>query len=148
MVDSIENEGNMTVSNCIFTTNTANYGGAIFSDDELNITGCTFNSNNVTNGYGGAIFNGEFQKEKAVVTSKLMVADMSEASTDVGPYLTIYGSSFINNNAINADGGAIATSGDANINFSRIIGNTAINGSAIYNFGDLMDATLNWWGSK
>ncbi len=145
---SIANEGNMTISNCIFTTNTAKYGGAIFSDNELNITGCTFESNNVSNGYGGAIYNGLYQKEKAALTSKFLVANLSKVSSDVGPYLTITESSFVNNNAINGDGGAIATTGDANINFSRIIGNTAINGSAIFNSGDLMDASLNWWGSN
>ena len=41
----------------------------------------------------------------------------------------------------NGDGGAIANTGDAKINFSRIIGNSAINGSAIYNSGNLMDAS-------
>ena len=48
----------------------------------------------------------------------------------------------------NGEGGAIVNTGDANINFSRIIGNSAINGSAIFNSGNLMDASLNWWGSN
>lgn len=149
---AIENDGNMTVANCIFTNDTANYGGAIFSDDNLSITCSTFESNSVSMGEGGAIYNGPYPKAKAVATTKAKSmsseANISNISTDIGPYLKIDESSFVNNNAINGDGGAIATTGDANINFSRIIGNNAINGSAIYNSGDLMNASLNWWGSN
>jgi predicted outer membrane repeat protein len=129
---------------------TAKYGGAIFNENNLTVTGCTFESNIVFNGNGGAIFNGLHIKAAAPVKAKAvaLLDTLSRSSTDNGPYLTIRKSSFVDNNAINGDGGVITTTGDANINFSRIIGNSAINGSSIYNSGDLMDASLNWWGSN
>jgi predicted outer membrane repeat protein len=145
---AIDNEGNMIVTDSKFITNMANYGGAIFSDNNLTVTNCDFEYNNASNGNGGAIFNGPHQKDTSVTAMALLNAELSESKTNNGPYLTIDESSFVGNSAINGDGGAISNSGDANINFSRIIGNIAINGSAIYNSGDLMDATLNWWGSN
>ena len=147
---AIENQGIMIVTDSVFVNNSANYGGAIFTDNNLTVTGCTFESNTVSTGDGGAIFNGPHQKPVSVKVAALNLLDtnLSKTSTGIGPYLTIGESSFINNKAINGDGGAIATTGDAYISFSRIIGNSAINGSAIYNSGDLMDASLNWWGTN
>ena len=154
---AIENEVNMTVTDCSFINNMATYGGAILNGDNLTVTGSTFKSNNVSNGAGGAIFNGlpirESQPVKDPVKDPVKakaVAMLMEASTstDNGPYLHVRESSFVGNSAVNGEGGAIVNTGDANINFSRIIGNSAINGSAIFNSGNLMDASLNWWGSN
>ena len=142
----------MTVTNCTFITNDATNGGAIFSDDILNVTTCTFKSNTVSNGNGGAIYNGPYPKPVAikVVAKKAAMfdAELNDSPADIGPYLSIDESSFVSNSAINGDGGAISSAGDANINFSRIISNSAINGSAIYNSGDPINASLNWWGSN
>ena len=148
---AIENWGNMTIKNSEFTNNHANYGGAIFSTNNLTVTCCNFESNNVTNGEGGAIYNGlQVKQADPVKAVDILMTNNApnDSSTDNGPYLLIGESSFIDNNAIDGDGGAIATNGDANISFSRIIGNSAVNGSAIYNSGDLMDASLNWWGTN
>jgi predicted outer membrane repeat protein len=137
-----------SITSCTFIDNVAENGGAILSDGNMTVTNCIFINN--TAEYGGAIFNGLHIKAAAPVKAKAvaLLDTLSSSSTDNGPCLTIRKSSFVDNNAINGDGGVIATTGDANINFSRIIGNSAINGSSIYNPGDLMDASLNWWGSN
>ena len=139
-----------TVTNCRFTDNNALNGGAIENEGNMTVIGCTFESNKALNGDGGAIFNGLHPKKAVPVEAKAvaLLDTLSTDSTYNSIYLAVSESSFVNNNAINGDGGAIATNGEANINFSRIIGNGAINGSSIYNSGDLMDASLNWWGTN
>lgn len=154
---AIENEVNLTVTDSIFINNLATYGGAILNGDNLTVTGSTFVSNSVSNGNGGAIYNGLPIRNtlpvkdpvKDPVKAKAVAMLMSASnSTDNGPYLYVAESSFIGNSAVYGEGGAILNTGDANINFSRIIGNSAINGSAIFNSGNLMDASLNWWGTN
>ena len=63
--------------------------------------------------------------------------------------LTVDNSTFTNNTATDY-GGVIfnSNSGTATVNFNRIIGNTAGNGGAIYNYVGIVDARYNWWGSN
>ena len=98
----------MTVTDCSFINNMATYGGAILNGDNLTVTGSTFKSNNVSNGAGGAIFNGlpirESQPVKDPVKDPVKtkaVAMLMEASksTDNGPYLHVRESSFVGNSA-------------------------------------------------
>jgi predicted outer membrane repeat protein len=124
-------KGKLTVNNCNFKNNTATEaGGAIFNNGTLIVTNSTFKNNSAANA-GGAIYNN--------------LAN-----------LTVTGSNLINNKVTSTDatlssGGAIlnfqesGSAGSAKVKFNRIIGNKAINGSAIYTFGENMDATLNWW---
>lgn len=127
---AILNYGTTTINNCIFINNTASYaGGAILNTGtgsapaSLTVTDSYFINNRVTQGNGGAIYNG-----------------------GLGP-LTITNSDFSGNTA-SGTGSAIyaALSSPAYINYSRIIGT----GSSLiaYQSGSYVDATYNWWGSN
>ena len=93
----------------------------INSGINLTITNLTITNGN--SNYGGAIYN--------------------------DGTLTVDNSTFTNNTATDY-GGAIfnSNSGTATVNFNRIIGNTAGNGGAIYNYVGIVDARYNWWGSN
>ncbi|MGB9980666.1 right-handed parallel beta-helix repeat-containing protein, partial [Methanobacterium sp.] len=113
--------GIVTVTNSTFTGNTANYGGALWNHSTLIVNGCTFTSNSAN--YGGAIRN----------WGTLMVT----------------GSNFTGNTGTtNAD--AISNyQGNAEIHFSRFIGNGDNDINAEYNAaGSTVDAENNWWGSN
>lgn len=120
-------EGFLTVVNCMFTGNTATHnGGAIFNlggsstVNNLAAANCTFTNNNA-NG-GGAIFN-------------------------LGSSSILTNCTFTGNTANN--GGAIYNNySQVIIQFSRVVGNTANSGDAIYNNGGTVDANYNWWGSN
>jgi predicted outer membrane repeat protein len=153
---AIYNTGNLTITGITFTGNTvtdySGGGGAIYNyGGVLNVTGCTFNRNNATAGFGGAILN--YPECTLNVTNSTFNGNHAlyggaiENSLDCT--LNITGSTFIGNNASD-DGGAIDNSqyGNILINFSRIIGNTASSGNAISNFGGTVNASLNWWGSN
>ena len=49
--------GNLTLENCVFTENTALYGGAVNANSKVNVNGCTF-ENNHASGNAGAISMG------------------------------------------------------------------------------------------
>lgn len=112
---AIGNNGDLTLTGCTFTANSAESAGAIMNTGTMNITGCTFTGNNATSGVGGAILN----------TGLLNIAE----------------SNFTGNTA-NNDGGAggaiINDGGTLNIQKTSFTGNTAdLSGGAIYNNGPL-----------
>jgi len=109
----------VTISSSTFSSNTATYGGAIYNQGTLIGTGCTFNGN-TANSNGGAI-------------------------TNTGT-LTVISSNLTGNNA--NLGGAIYNQGTANIQFNRIVGNTAVTGNTIDNTGTIVSVSNNWWGSN
>ena len=77
----------ISLTNCTFSNNKADYGGAIYvSDGTLTVEKCRF-INNIANTYGGAI------------------VCLSQSSTKAK--LTIKNSVFINDSALNSAGGAI-----------------------------------------
>ncbi|MDD3753798.1 MAG: right-handed parallel beta-helix repeat-containing protein [Methanobacterium sp.] len=107
---AIYNTGNLTVTDCAFTGNTAtDYGGAISNMGTLTVTGSTFNNNKANWSGGGAIYN--------------------------DGTLTVTGSTFNNNTATTGYGGAIRSDDDLTVVGSTFTGNTASYGGAIYNFG-------------
>ncbi|MGB9937106.1 MAG: right-handed parallel beta-helix repeat-containing protein [Methanobacterium sp.] len=121
----------VTVDNCIFKDNTARYtGGAIYSFGTVSspgyvtVSNSIFVNNKVTQGNGGAIYNG-----------------------GQGP-LTVTSSDFSGNTASGA-GSAIYSSlaSSSTINFCRIIG-TGNSLIAIQSGAPGTDASLNWWGSN
>jgi len=142
--------GTLNVTNSTFITNNATGfnggGGAIFNWGTLNITANTFTNNTATSEAGGAIFN---TGSLNVTGSNFIGNDATTgggAIEDGGGSLNVSGSTFTKNTT-NSDGGAIDNYGTANVNFNRIVGNTATKGSAIYNGGTL-NAQYNWWGSN
>ncbi len=117
---AIENYGNLTVINCIFTSNTAgwdgtntNYGGAINNQGTLTVNNSIFNNNSAR--VGGAIYN-------------------SPNST-----LKVNNSIFTDN--AGKLGGAIYNHGSSIIKSSTFTKNTAQRGGAIFNLN--YDLLLN-----
>src|SRR5271157_5914100 len=55
----IYNDGTLTVTDCIFISNSATdgWGGGICNDGTLTVTDCIFISNTATDGWGGGIYN-------------------------------------------------------------------------------------------
>ena len=121
--------GTLSVSSSIFNSNTANSlaggGGALdlydsnLSTGAYNVTSSTFSSNHATTASGGAII------------------------VESGP-LTLTTSALTNNTAGNS-GGAVFSASSASVTFSRLVGNTALNGSTLGNSG-VFTANDNWWG--
>ena len=117
---AIENHGNLTVNNCIFTSNTAgwdgtntNYGGAINNQGNLTVNNSIFTNNNAR--VGGAIYN-------------------SPSST-----LNVNNSIFTDN--AGKLGGAIYNHGCSTVKGSNFTKNTAQRGGAIFNLN--YDLLLN-----
>ena len=117
---------NLNIVNCNFTNNIASkYGGAIYSfNDEslLNITSCIFDSNDAD--YGGALYccgvfvvdDSEFNCNDAIYGGAIYFSASSSSTVRSSGYTTYYSyisiavnSDFINNAA--ADGGAIYCNG-------------------------------------
>ena len=117
--------GNLTVTRCNFTSNTASQGGAIENGDKLTVKNSNF-TNNIVTAIGGAIIN------------------------DYMSVLNITDSTFTNNHEpyYGGGGGAIYNGGTTYIHFSRLVGNTASLANAILNDGGILDASYNWWGSN
>ena len=124
--------GTVTVSGSTFTGNTANSsaagGGALnlfdfnVSASVYNIDSSSFSSNSAPNRSGGAI----------IVQS--------------GGPLTVTTSSFATNSAGNS-GGAIFSSGtSASVTYSRLVGNSAPSGGAIFRGSGIFTANDDWWG--
>ena len=121
-------------------------GGAIYSNNTLNVTNCTFTSNKAH--YGGAIYQ--------YLSNGLTITD----SNFTGNTATINGGAIFNTGSSTANinnttftsntaqkGGAIYnySNSTANIHFSRIIQNS---GYDIYNLNSSLNADNNWWGSN
>ena len=154
---AIYNQGNLTVTNCTFTNNTAEIGGAINNYNygagsaTCTITDSTF-TNNTANHFGGAINNNNYNEEdhgdgsaNCSVTGSTFTNNTANYGGAINNYnygagsatCTVTGSNFQNNTAIR-DGGAIFNynfEGSANctITESTFTNNTANRGGAITN---------------
>jgi hypothetical protein len=131
-------DGNLTISNSSFTSNSApsgsdgeNFGGGIYfdvnaSEGNFSITNTTFSSNS-SSGSGGGV-----NVESA------------------GDSATISGSTFTGNSAGTSAGGGIFTEDDSplTVSNSRIVGNSASGGGTglASEGGSTVTATDNWWG--
>jgi hypothetical protein len=124
--------GTINVSGSTFSGNTANSasagGGALdlydfnVSASVYNVSTSSFSNNSAPNRSGGAI----------IVRS--------------GGPLTVTTSSFATNSA-GSSGGAIFSNGTtASVTYSRLVGNTAPAGSAIFRGSGLFTANDDWWG--
>ena len=103
----------VTVSGSNFTSNYADYGGAIYSDSILNVTNSIFKTNTASD------------TALPAVPLPMMVT------------LNVNNCNFTDNNASKGVGGAITTAGDLIINKSTFVGNNAngySGGGAIYNY--------------
>ena len=107
----VENDGNLTVNNAVFTSNTAFFGGAMDNEGILNVNDSTFSDNAAPGGYGGAISNEGI--------------------------LTVTGSTFTGNAAAGGEGGGIYSSYLAEVEDSTFNDNAAFDGGAAYNDGSM-----------
>ncbi len=141
----------VNLKNLIFENGAGDQGGALMGNGSITINNCTFKNNTATD-IGGAIFN----IGTLIVTDSTFInnsAVVGGGAISIQGNFTVTSSTFLNNKVTTTDvnlsyGGAILINepGSAKLRFNRIIGNKAINGSAIYTWGENVDATLNWWG--
>ena len=111
----IENKGNLSASNVIFSNNNRAYGGAFYSrsnDQNIYLRNCSFYNNSAQ--YGGAIFlrgaNAEIIDCEFINNSATLLyggAICSESVLDAGTNLTIRNTKFINDKSIGDAGGAL-----------------------------------------
>lgn len=137
---AINNKGILTVVDCSYVDNSASYGGgAIYSENILNVENSDFTSNKATDiskGYGGAIFTMH-------CICKISDSTFNNNNANVGGAinnnnegnLSIVNSKFINNNATLA--GAVFTYENCVINSSMFKNNKASKAGSIYNFNNL-----------
>ena len=135
---AIMNWGILTVSDSIFTGNSADWGGATFNDDRasLNVSNSTFNSNSAVR--GGAIY---YAGEKSLrISSSNFTGNSASLGGTVyksgAASLSISSSNFAGNSA--SRGGAIFSAGDASVGISEsnFSDNSAsASGGAIYTGG-------------
>lgn len=140
---AIVNWGSLQISESVFSGNSADWGGAIFSDDRasLNVSNSSFNSNSAYR--GGAIY---YASETSLSISSSSFTDNSVAFRpgsgggaiykDGEASLSISSSSFMGNSANR--GGAIKSWGEASvsINESSFSSNSAhVSGGAIFTGG-------------
>lgn len=140
---------NSNVEDSIFMDNTVTYaGGAIANSgisSTLNVNNSTF-VNNSAGSFAGAIDNtGTVNVNNSTFTDN--TAFRGGVFSNSGS-LTANVNTFLNNHAYGNGGFIWNDHGTAEINFNRIVGNTAPHGSAIYNQFGTVNATLNWWGSN
>ena len=153
---AIYNYGILTVSNCTFTGNSAQNGGAInnYLQGNCNVIGCTFTDNTAVI-MGGAIIN-------YAALSVTGCTFTNNTAHEGGAISNFYGNcnvnccTFTGNSAINpigiGDGGAIFNpayhNGILTAHYNRFYNNTATTrGNAISSYGSA-DANYNWWGSN
>lgn len=153
---AIYNDGTLTVNGGTFSENTAKQlGGAIYNtgdNGETTLTNVTFTKNSITNGDGGAVYNGA---DLTITGGSFSDNTTSSSSLEArggaifnftDKTITITGgTTFTNNSASSASnmalGGAIANYGTANITGATFTGNSITSsssysgGGAIYNQG-------------
>jgi len=117
---AVSNSGILTVNNSVFYMNTAEYGGALFNENNTILNNCTFISNQAN--AGGALYN--------------------------TGYFNLTNSTLTKNIAMNYGGAFAGFGGNANINFNRITGNNALQGSGVYTEANYVNSNYNWWGSN
>lgn len=165
---AIKNEGPMTMTGCVLTSNTAPEGGALNNGDFLEVTGCTFTSNTgtiggVLNNYGTVVFTScTFTGNSATRNGGVVDNYGTTIFTDctlTGNSATEHGAVFHNNlNEIMFNGCTITGNsapwggvlscfkGTVNAQYNRIYSN---NGNSIVAVnGGTVNIQKNWWGSN
>jgi CSLREA domain-containing protein len=130
------NSGTLTVTNCVFSGNSSNFGGGIYNYDNgsgsLTVSSSTFSGNSATSG-GGGIYN---YGTATVINSTF--SGNSVASHGMGGAIYSYGTVTLTNSTLSAnsapagDGGGIFNDATTlTLNNSIVAGNAATNGPDI-----------------
>ena len=151
-ITNIAQEGEsaaMPIFNCTFADNTAQLGGAIYTENvSVSVENCRFMNNravwnqHIYDGTGGAICLLPVNREASLTISNSTFeqnnASRSGGAVASGPSTNIQGSRFVNNSAINAAGAVYIFTisspleTEANVSDCRFLGNTAAYGGAIF----------------
>ena len=163
---SIDNS--VTVTNCVFSGNSATGAGTIggggvqHMGGNLSITGTTFSNNSTSASGGGLSYTAGDPLIRTPSNGTLSVSGStfpgntanSGAAGGGGAIIvesgpaTVVTSSFSGNSAGNT-GGAITSHSNSSVTFSRLVGNTvpnAVNGLSLFQAGGTLTAENNWWG--
>lgn len=137
----------VTMTDCVFTENSAHDGGAIFADGPLTLVRCTFTANSIpTDGIAGAVFN----EYPTFMTGCIFSGNSTGDGGEGGALFLgdgIIRDSLIAGNAVgstkgyDAQGGGIWNFGTLRIENSTIANNTSgaqSQGAGIYNDGTLI----------
>ena len=129
------NYGRLNMTNCIFSGNSADYGGGLYDNTgNLIITNCTF-SGNFANINGGGIYH--YKSSSSIITNCTFSGN--SADKDGGGMFnyksdpTITDCTFSGNFA-NGYGGGAYNLGYAKITNCTFSGNTAVSGGGFYNY--------------
>lgn len=136
---AIENNGDLTLNGCTFTSNSAASAGAIMNTGTMNITGCTFTGNNATYEVGGAILNTGLLTINDSTFTGNTADDDGEAGGAIfneGGTINIKNSTFTSNTADLSGGAIYSYNGVLNIADSVFSSNSAQAGGAIVNIGN------------
>lgn len=134
-------KGELTLNKVDLKDNKANFGGAIWNEGTLTVTGGSFEGNTATSA-AGAIYNADGAKLTVdgvsfkENTAKFggAINNAKTASDKEAATLTVKNSQFIGNTSLNSQGGAIRNQGTiTEISGSTFKGNKASNGGAINN---------------
>ncbi len=137
----------VTMTDCIFTENSAHDGGAIFGDGPLTLRGCVFTGNSIpTDGIAGAVFN---EYPTSIIGCTFTANSAGDGGEGGALFLGdgIIRDSLIAGNRVgstsqyDAQGGGIWNFGTLRIENSTIANNTAgaqSQGAGIYNDGVLI----------
>jgi Bacterial Ig-like domain (group 3)/Right handed beta helix region len=138
----IDNEGTLTVSNSVLTSNSAHDGGGIYNSGVLNVINTVFSGNSANTGAGGGIDN-ESNLTVSDSTLKTNSAYSGGGIYNSADMATVSNSTLSSNSA--HDGGGTYNSGFLNVINSAISGNSASYGGGIDNESNLTvsDSTLN-----
>src|SRR5208337_2801843 len=131
----IDNSGTLTVSNSVFTSNSAVNGGGIDNESggTASVSGSTFTSNSASTGGGRANYG------TASVSGSTFTSNSASSGSGGGLYnvgtASVSGSTFTSNSASNGVGGGLVNVGTASVSGSSFTSNSAIfDGGGLDNF--------------
>ena len=130
----IFNQGTVTLTGCTMRDNMASGpGGALFNGGQATLTDCTVRGNSAS--VGGGIDNAGQLTATSVTLSGNSAETGGGLANAAGATATVSGSSIIDNTA-SGDGGGVANAGTITLTATRIRGNTASgDGGGLYNSG-------------
>ena len=133
---AIANEaGAVTIIESRFNDNSADFGGAIDSEDELSVSGTVFSQNSAK--WGGAIK----KSGMLTVTASRFMDNVAKASGGAihSHHETNVTDSFFAGNSADTSGGAVVNNnGVLSVSGSRFVGNSAMFGGAINSSNDVL----------
>ena len=132
---AINSAGDLTVSNCLFSANDSATGGAIENVGTATVATCTFTGNSAGGFGGGAIYNsGTLTVSNSTISGNMAPGSSSDGG---GIYnsgtLTVANSTLSGNSAFSSGGGISSSNGVVNVTNCTIAANSASVGGGVGN---------------